>query len=122
MSMQLLVDMNLSPEWVAELTGQGWTAIHWSTVGDPRADDQVVMEWARINRHVVLTHDLDFGTILALTHAAGPSVIQVRTQDPLPQRIGPMLFATLRQHEAVLTAGALVVVEEMRSRVRLLPI
>jgi hypothetical protein len=32
------------------------------------------MAWARANGHVVFTHDLDFGTTLALTHAADPSV------------------------------------------------
>jgi len=42
------------------------------------------MAWARANGHVVFTHDLDFGTTLALTHAAGPSVIQVRGQNVLP--------------------------------------
>jgi len=43
MSVQLVVDMNLSVEWVAELTKHGWTAFHWSTVGNPRADDSVIM-------------------------------------------------------------------------------
>jgi predicted nuclease of predicted toxin-antitoxin system len=54
--------MNLSVEWVAELAQHGWSAVHWSTVGDPRADDAVVMGWALANGYVVFTHDLDFGT------------------------------------------------------------
>lgn len=36
MSIRLLVDMNLSPDWVAELAHHGFDAIHWSTIGDPR--------------------------------------------------------------------------------------
>jgi len=36
--------------------------------------------WALENGHVVLTHDLDFGTALAPTHACGPSLIQIRSQ------------------------------------------
>jgi hypothetical protein len=39
MSLQLLVDMNLSPEWIGELAKHGWTAVHWSAVGYPKADD-----------------------------------------------------------------------------------
>jgi predicted nuclease of predicted toxin-antitoxin system len=74
-SVQLVIDMNLSVEWVAELARHGWSAVHWSTVGDPRAEDSAVMGWALANSHVVFTHDLDFGTMLALTHAAGPSVL-----------------------------------------------
>ena len=122
MSVRLVVDMNLSVEWVAELARHGWAAVHWSTIGDPRADDSVIMAWARANGHVVFTHDLDSGTTLALTHATGPSVLQVRGQDVLPEDIGPFVVAALRQHDAALAAGALVVVELRKSRVRVLPL
>jgi predicted nuclease of predicted toxin-antitoxin system len=81
-----------------------------------------IMAWARSNGYVVFTHDLDFGTALALTHAAGPSVLQMRTQDVLPAHAGPVIAASLRQHESDLAAGALVVVDEARSRVRILPL
>jgi predicted nuclease of predicted toxin-antitoxin system len=70
----------------------------------------------------VFTHDLDFGTILALTHAAGPSVLQVRGQDVRPDHMAPLVIAALRQHEADLAAGAIVVVDERKLRVRVLPL
>jgi predicted nuclease of predicted toxin-antitoxin system len=122
MSVKVLVDMNLSPDWVTLLQRHGWAAAHWSAVGDPRATDQVIMAWALANQHVVFTHDLDFGTTLALTHAGGPSVLQVRGRDVLPDHMGPLVIAALRQHESDLAAGALVVVDERRSRVRVLPL
>ena len=58
------------------------------------------MGWAVANQYVVFTHDLDFGTLLALTHAVGPSVIQVRGQDILPDHMGSLILAALRRHEA----------------------
>jgi predicted nuclease of predicted toxin-antitoxin system len=122
MNLQIVVDMNLSAEWVKELAAQGWSAVHWSTVGDPRAVDTVVMAWALANRHVVFTHDLDFGTMLALTHASGPSVIQVRARSTLPEDLGPQVAVALRKYEPELAAGALVVVEPSKSRVRVLPL
>jgi predicted nuclease of predicted toxin-antitoxin system len=122
MSVSILVDMNLSPEWVPLLRQAGFPATHWSEVGDPRAPDVAIMAWAEINRSVVLTHDLDFGTTLALTHARGPSVLQVRTQQVLPEHIGGIVLAVLRRYETELLAGALVVVDEGRSRVRVLPL
>ncbi len=122
MSLQLVIDMNLSPEWIAELAENGVGAVHWSTVGDPRAADSDVMAWALANGYVVFTHDLDFGTILALTHAAGPSVLQVRGQNVMPEHMGPLVVAALRQHDDALSAGAIVVVEEKKSRVRVLPL
>ena len=96
--------------------------MHWSTVGDPRASDRDIMDWAVTHRYVVFTHDLDFGTMLALSQRAGPSVLQVRTEDTLPDYLEVPVMATLHQHEADLSAGALVVVDESRSRVRVLPI
>ena len=122
MSLRLLIDMNLSPEWVAELGHHGFDSIHWSTLGDSRAADTAIMTWARDNGHTVFTHDLDFGTLLALTHASGPSVLQVRGQNTLPEHMALPVIAALRQYAAELTAGALVVVEGARSRVRVLPI
>ncbi|MCU0709035.1 MAG: DUF5615 family PIN-like protein [Pirellula sp.] len=122
MSIQILIDMNLSPDWVAELAKQGLTSVHWSTVGDPRATDREIMDWARSHGYTVFTHDLDFGTMLALTHSSGPSVIQVRGQDVLPDSMAPTVVAAVKQHQSDLDSGALVVVDRSKSRVRILPI
>jgi predicted nuclease of predicted toxin-antitoxin system len=122
MSIKILVDMNLSPDWVPVLGRHGWSAVHWSTVGDPRATDRTLMDWAVANGYIVFTHDLDFGTTLALTHATGPSVLQVRGQDVLPDRMEAVVVAALRQHETDLVSGALVVVDPVKCRVRILPI
>ncbi len=43
---KLLLDMNLSPEWAPTLQKRGWEAVHWSDVGDPRASDKDIMDWA----------------------------------------------------------------------------
>ena len=120
--MKVVVDMNLAPEWAEVLSRNGIPAVHWSAIGDPRATDAVIMAWAREQGYVVFTHDLDFGTLLAHTHAAGPSVVQVRTQDVLPGHLGTLVVAALRRCEEALARGALVTIDEARERVRLLPI
>jgi predicted nuclease of predicted toxin-antitoxin system len=119
--MKILIDMNLSPDWVKVLENVGWEAVHWSTVGDIRATDDVIMSWARERGYIVFTHDLDFGVLLALTRAESPSVIQVRTQDVFPEGLGGRLIKVLREHESVLEKGALLTVDEEKSRVRILP-
>lgn len=80
------------------------------------------MAWAAANGYVVFTHDLDFGTMLALTHATGPSVLQVRGQQVLPEDISTVVIAALRQHNDALAAGALVVVDLKKARIRVLPL
>ena len=118
----LLVDMNLSPEWIPVLKKHGWQAVHWSDIGDPRASDRDIMDWAATHQYVEFTHDLDFGAMLALTHEAGPSVLQVRAENILPSYLESSVISALNQHESDLSSGALVVVDESRSRVRVLPI
>ncbi|PAX56960.1 DUF5615 family PIN-like protein [Brunnivagina elsteri] len=121
--MKILIDMNLSPDWVAVFEKyDGITATHWYTIGDPRERDTVIMEWARTNGYIVFTHDLDFGSLLASTGAEIPSVIQVRTQDTLPSSIEGIIINALRQFESELELGALVTVDQSKSRVRILPI
>lgn len=122
MSVKILIDMNLSPDWGPVLAQHGWAAVHWSSVGDPRATDRVIMDWALANEYVVFTHDLDFGTTLALTRAKGPSVLQLRDEDVLPDRLQRIVIAALNQHDADLAAGALIVVDASKCRVRILPI
>ena len=120
--MKILVDMNLSPEWIPTLIAGGFEAVHWSSIGNPKAQDAEILEWARRNDWIVFTNDLDFGHILALTRADGPSVIQARAQDLLPENLGEIVIAALRQNRASLEAGALIVVDESSLRVRILPI
>src|SRR5919108_4516114 len=112
--------MNLSPDWVPALQGAGFDTVHWSTVGNPRAVDSDILEWARHHDCVLFTHDLGFGTLLAHSREGGPSVFQVRTQDVTPSALAPKVVATLRQFESNLTEGAIVVLDEHRSRVRIL--
>ncbi|MFM9905207.1 MAG: DUF5615 family PIN-like protein [Pyrinomonadaceae bacterium] len=120
--MKILIDMNLAPDWTASFTAANIESVHWSTIGDPRAKDIEIVAYARANSYVVFTHDLDFGMILALTNAAGPSVIQVRTQDILPSNLGNILISVMRDNEPALDRGALIVVDEARARVRILPL
>jgi len=120
--MKILIDMNLSPDWVNILIENGFEAMHWSTIGNPRADDSTIMDWARANSYIVFTHDLDFGALLVLTQAESPSVIQVRTQDVTPAHASRLVIAALRAYESQLEAGALIVLDEGKSRVRILPL
>ncbi len=120
--MKILIDMNLSPDWKAAFAAQNIESVHWSTVCDPRAEDTEIMEYARTGGYIVFTHDLDFGTLLALTQAENPSVVQVRTQNILPSHLATTVIAVLRSNQDSLEKGALVVVDESKARVRILPL
>jgi predicted nuclease of predicted toxin-antitoxin system len=80
------------------------------------------MRWAREQGRVVLTHDLDFGAMLAATQATSPSVAQIRTQDVRPESLASLLILVLRRYENELEEGALLIADRSRSRVRILPL
>ena len=120
--MKIVIDMNLSPEWISVLEAAGYEAVHWSTVGNPKATDTTIMAWAVSNGYIVFTHDLDFGTLLAISQTNTPSVIQVRTQDVLPSKLGNLVLNALQQFQSELETGALVTVNEAKAKARILPI
>jgi predicted nuclease of predicted toxin-antitoxin system len=120
--MRFVIDMNLSPAWKSVFGEQQWESYHWSELGDPRATDAEIMEWARTHHSIVFTHDLDFGTLLATTQATGPSVIQIRTQDVSPNYLRAVIVDAILRFQQELETGALIIVDEYRNRIRLLPL
>lgn len=120
--MNIVIDMNLSPDWVKALSERGVKATHWSEIGDPGTSDAIIFDWARKNGYFVFTHDLDFGTILAATKTVSPSVIQIRTQDPSPSRCKEWAIAAILKHSAELEHGALITLDEKRARLTMLPL
>jgi len=119
---KFIIDMNLSPVWVEFLSRSGHDAAHWSSIGDPRATDGEILLWAREHDHIVLTHDLDFGAILAAGRLRSPSVIQIRTQEPTPDRVGELLVRTITETATHLAIGALVSIDHEHHRLRILPL
>jgi len=73
--MRLLVDVNLTPRWVAHLSAGGHQAVHWSSLGSLTASDREICDYARHHGFILLTNDLDFPQMLAHTREAAPSII-----------------------------------------------
>ncbi len=120
--MKLLIDMNLSPRWINVLAEAGFEALHWTSLGAITAPDSEIMAYAKAGGFVVLTHDLDFGTILAVTQGEKPSVVQIRSDDVTPAAIGAQVKAALTQMTAELEAGALITIDPKRTQLRVLPL
>jgi predicted nuclease of predicted toxin-antitoxin system len=120
--MRVVVDMNLSPSWARFLQSNGIDAAHWSGIGPVDALDELIMRHAVDQQAVVLTNDLDFGSILAATGGKAPSVVQIRAADLRVEAIGKQVVAALLQSEELLAAGALLTVEPARARIIVLPI
>ncbi|MCL1892632.1 MAG: DUF5615 family PIN-like protein [Holophagaceae bacterium] len=120
--MRILIDMNLSPRWADVFSKHNIEALHWSSIGAADAPDTEIMAYAKVNDFVVFTHDLDFSTILAITHNEKPSVIQIRTGDISPAVAAPLVINVLRVAEDEIERGALITVDLKKYRLRILPL
>ncbi|MPY90585.1 MAG: hypothetical protein GEU99_22020 [Luteitalea sp.] len=114
--------MNLSPGWVDRLAQQGVDAVHWSAIGAATAPDDDILSWAREHGFVLVTNDLDFSAILAATADRSPSVIQLRWQDLLSDAAIAAVVSVAQTHYEAIYRGALLSIDERRTRVRLLPL
>jgi len=113
--------MNLSPKWVERLRTSGYDAVHWSEVGSAEATDEDIANWARTEDRIVLTSDLDFGSLLAATRANSPSVVQLRSAILRPSIVGDAVCGALAISRSDLLEGAFLTFDGNRARLKKLP-
>ena len=123
--MKILIDENLSPDWVATLRNGSFEARHWSEIGSGDAPDDEIIVYAASQNCVVLTQDLDFGIALARMQTRSPSVVQLRSRDVNPNVIGQQVIQLLSRTSSDLESGVLLTIDTRtlwRVRATLLPI
>jgi len=120
--MKILIDMNLSPVWAEVLAPHCVEAVHWSSIGAVNALDSDIMEFARVNGYAILTHDLDFSAMLWMNRGKGPSIIQLRTGDIIPDNTTSLVISALEQWAAEIETGAILTIDINKARLRILPL
>jgi predicted nuclease of predicted toxin-antitoxin system len=120
--MKFLADMGISPRVVEELRRKGHDATHLLDEGLYRMTDGEILEKARLEKCILLTHDLDFGELLAASGENLPSVIIFRLKDMRASNINRHLFSLINQQSEALDKGAILSVTEQKVRIRTLPL
>ena len=114
--------MPLSPNLARWLQSEGHDAVHVSTIGLNRAADTEIIARAAAEGCTVVTADLDYPRLLAITGASAPSLILFRGGDWGDTEIIDRLAAIfVAPNEADIQRSRLVV-ERDRLRRRRLPI
>ena len=92
-------------------------------MGMQDAADVDILSQAKLETSIVISADTDFGTLLSQNREGAPSVILVRRiQDRRPAKQAAVLLENLPALQEDLVAGAVVVFDEDRIRVRPLPL
>lgn len=120
--MKFLLDQNLSPDLVELLEQVGHAASHVRELDLSEAPDNEVLAETRRQGAVLVTADTDFGELLAHSNAGEPSVILLRRQEGRrAAEVAGLILANLDAVAVDLDAGAFVVLDQDRVRIRSLP-
>jgi predicted nuclease of predicted toxin-antitoxin system len=119
---RFLAHMCVDVRIVNWLRQNGHDAIHLRDQGLQRMPNGEIFEKAIREDCVVITFDLDFGEIAALTEGRRTSVILFRLKNTRMHNVIERLSSVIEFFAGPLAKGSIVTVEDTRSRVRYLPI
>ena len=120
--MRLLADMHIAPRTVALLQSLGHDVVRVNDVLPHDAADDVIVEHAATDGRTLLTQDLDFSAVIALTGKKAPSLISLRLSSSRIEHVNAVLEKILPAVEQDVAVGMVITVEDERVRCRRLPI
>ena len=120
--MKFLLNMNVPMGLGKLLATRGHDYRHVRDIGMARADDAQIVQAARRNQEVIVTHDLDYGSLLAFSGEATPSVVIFRLRNIHSRNLFSRIMSAWAEIEYPLSQGSIVVLEDASFRIRSLPI
>jgi predicted nuclease of predicted toxin-antitoxin system len=120
--MKFLLDVGISPRLGKLLTLNSHSYRYLPDFYSNKTSDADILEIAIQNQEVIITHDLDFGSLLAFSRKNQPSVILFRIHHIDPELFYNLISENWQRIEEPLLNGSLVIIEAETIRVRYLPI
>jgi len=120
--MRILADLHIAPRTVQFLRGLQHDVVRVNDLFPPTASDEEIVAAAMRENRVILTQDLDFSDLIALSGRTAPSLITLRLATSRVEYVNAILKQALPALEADATAGAIVTIQEGGVRRRLLPV
>jgi predicted nuclease of predicted toxin-antitoxin system len=121
-NIRLLADVHISPKTVGDLQKQGYEIMRSSEFLPANAPDINILEFARTENWIVLTQDLDFSMLVALSRYSQPSLITLRLSSAKPDIVTQKLLDVLPQIEEALQEGSAITIQDESIRIRKLPV
>jgi predicted nuclease of predicted toxin-antitoxin system len=121
-SLRFIADVHISPLTVTTLRQQGYDIVRVTDILPATTPDSEILEFARVENHIVLTQDLDFSALVALGGFIQPSLVTLRLSSAQPDVVSQRLLEVLPQLEQVLIEGSAITIADNTVRFRKLPI
>lgn len=119
--MRFLADMGVSMRVVTWLRENGHDAIHLRDEGLQRLENGEIFAKAAREERIILTFDLDFGEIVALSHVAPVPVVVFRLRNTRATHVIDRLASVLITSGNALETASVIAVERSRYRIRRFP-
>jgi predicted nuclease of predicted toxin-antitoxin system len=119
---RLLADLHIAPRTVEHLRALGHDVQRVSDVLPATASDESIVARAIEEGRTIITQDLDFSAIIALSGRRAPSLISLRLSSARVEHVNRVVADALPALEQAVVEGAIVTVEDRRARRRRLPI
>ncbi|WP_276624423.1 DUF5615 family PIN-like protein [Syntrophomonas wolfei] len=120
--MRFLADMGISQHTISWLHRQGFDAVHLRDENLQRLSDNKVLAKAAMENRVLLTMDLDFGYLVAISKQILPGVIIFRLSDERSEMATSRLSEVLVKCAYDIQPGVIISVSDRTIRIRRLPI
>ncbi|MBI5740927.1 MAG: DUF5615 family PIN-like protein [Nitrospirae bacterium] len=119
--MRILADMHISPVTVNFLLSLGHDAVRVNEIMPPSSSDREIVDAAKSSERVILTQDMDFSEIIALSGEVKPALISLRLSSSRIEFVNSILEKILPRIENDAAKGSIISVEDDRLRIRALP-
>jgi predicted nuclease of predicted toxin-antitoxin system len=119
---RFLADINISPQTVEALRQHGWEITRSSQWMPSTALDEEILDFARREVRIVITQDLDFSALLALSGQERPSLVTLRLSTSEPEFVTQRLLDAAPLLGRALAESCAVTIEDAVVRLRKLPI
>lgn len=120
--LKFFADECISPVTVSFLVKHGYKAEHAEDVKMYAVKDSEILDYTAKKDTILITQDLDFSALLALSGSSHPGVITLRLKFPSPENVNSALKKLIDSQTEEQIKGSLIVLEETKIRFRRLPI
>ncbi|MGO9122478.1 MAG: DUF5615 family PIN-like protein [Desulfomonilaceae bacterium] len=120
--MKFLLDMPVSSLLLDVLRAHGHEGVHAHEIGMDRATDTELLETARIEGRILITADLDFPRLLALSLSERPGLILFRGGNYSDIQMCELLGKVLDRVPIGTLGASICVIDQKRIRITRLPL